>query len=355
MNKLGPSMTEKQFTQFQVDTGQHLSFSLTLACPLRCTHCMVATISPREADRATLPLDAAETFAAEMPALAAIGIRRISFTGGEPLLARDQLRILSDSAHAAGIETTLVTACHWAKSVAAAVRTINRFRGITHWHISTDVYHTAFLKPEHVVNACIALADANKQVLIRMAVGRVPSQDELDLKSWLEDRVPSDTGFALQPTSPVGRAKEIGITPQMSANDDPPSTPCLTTGPLIRHDGQLSVCCSGLAELPEISPFAPIDATQIGLVATVMAWRNDPLLQLIRAVGFRFPAIWAADEIGEAPVSPAPSHPCDYCTALWKNAPARNAILKHLNGTAIRRKITELYDDVISPEGMHAL
>ncbi|MEM1352844.1 MAG: radical SAM protein, partial [Pseudomonadota bacterium] len=130
MTKLGPSLTQTEFARFQAATAQHLSFSLTLACPLRCAHCMVATISPRDAKSATLPTEVATRFAAEMPQVRRAGIRKISFTGGEPLLAREPLAVLSDAAHAAGIATTVVTACHWAKNPKIAARTVAGFPGV---------------------------------------------------------------------------------------------------------------------------------------------------------------------------------------------------------------------------------
>ena len=354
MTKLGPSLTQTEFAQFQAATAQHLSFSLTLACPLRCAHCMVATISPREATSATLPTETAIRFAAEMPDLWREGIRKISFTGGEPLLAREPLAVLSEAAQAAGIASTVVTACHWAKTPKVAARMIARFPGISDWHISTDIYHADFLPPEHVVYAAEAVAAANKTVLVRMAVSRDPSAEETQLVAWLERHVPRGTKFALQPVSPVGRAVEIGIAPENSKSDEAPVTPCLTTGPLIRHDGTLLPCCSGLSDQPQISPFATIDASRSGLVAAVRLWRDDPLLQLVRTVGFGFPAQWAHERLGSAPVSPAPSHPCDFCTALWSNADARAAARDMTTRTDVRDHINQLHDHVFSSQRSHS-
>lgn len=348
MTKLGPSLTQAGFARFQAATMQHLSFSLTLACPLRCAHCMVATISPRKAKLATLPKETASRFASEMPDLQREGIRKISFTGGEPLLARVQLGLLSEAANAAGIATTVVTACHWAKTPEVAARTVTRFPAISDWHISSDIYHSDFLSPQHIVNAAEALAAAKKNVLIRIAVGREPCAEEAELVAWLERRVPRGTEFALQPVSPVGRAVEIGITPELSTSDLAPDTPCLTTGPLIRHDGALLPCCSGLSDQPQISPFATIDASRSGLLAAVRLWRGDPLLQLVRTLGFGFPALWAEEQLGHKPVSPAPSHPCDYCTSLWSNADVRAVVREMTSREKVQERIFEVHDHVLS-------
>ena len=330
-------MTAADLTRFQQDAARHLSFSLTLACPLACAHCMVATVSPKEGPGVTLPLYVAERFAAEMPALADMGIARVSFTGGEPLLAGPQIALLSSAAAAAGIGCTVVTACHWAKTEAVAARTIERFQEIDTWHLSSDIFHMRELDPGFVVNAARAAQAAGRTVTIRMAVSRDPDDAETRLVDALVAALPAGTPVAMQPVVPHGRAKGLARASN-SGSDTPPAVPCVTTGPLIRHDGRLLPCCSGLAETPENSPFAAVDAARDGLVAAVRAWRGDPLLSLVRATGFAVPAVWA----GEHAVRPAPDNPCDYCTALWSRPAARTAALRQTARPEVRDHIAEL-------------
>jgi hypothetical protein len=71
--------------------GSHLTFGMTLACPLRCAHCIVDAAP--EHHSTTMPLQVAERYAAQMPELAADGVRSVSFTGGEPTVAKQQLLI----------------------------------------------------------------------------------------------------------------------------------------------------------------------------------------------------------------------------------------------------------------------
>ena len=349
-------MTGQEFARFQAATMAHLSFSLTLACPLRCAHCMVATVSPRDADSASLPVTVARRFAAEMPAVAAMGISRISFTGGEPFVAREQLSILSDAAARAGIGCTVVTACHWAKTPSIAARTIAAFPALDRWHVSTDVFHSDQLDPVFVVNAARALCDAGREVQIRMAVPADPGGDEAALLDWLRQRLPAGVGFAVQPVMggpDPGCADPACPDPACTDGAAPPSTPCLTTGPLIRHDGQLSPCCSGLAERLSISPFDRADPARTGLVEAIGIWRGDRLLTLIRALGFGYPALWAAEAGAPTPAA-APRHPCDYCTALWAAPATRAAVLDRIASPEVAARIDALARTLFPQSGVAA-
>src|SRR5215471_7526744 len=107
-------------------SARHVTFSLTEACPLRCRHCIVNTVSASDRTR-TMPLERAESYAAQLPSLRARGVSLVSFTGGEPLVAARQLRVLSDAAAAAEMESTVVTAAHWAKTEGSARDTVAAF------------------------------------------------------------------------------------------------------------------------------------------------------------------------------------------------------------------------------------
>lgn len=311
---------------------------------------MVATIPVREAKAATLPLEEARRFAEALPQLAAQGVSRISFTGGEPLLAPKQMQVLSAAAGAAGQEATVVTACHWATTETAAERVVARFPDIQSWHLSSDVHHSAFLDPMHVVHAARAVSAVGKTVILRMAVSRVPSVDEIELMRRMKAHLPSSVHVAIQPIASVGRARDLDLDVPIALDGQPPATPCVSTGPLIRHDGCLLPCCSALADAPETSPFANVNAIEHGLVTAYRAWCDDPLMQLVRATGFRVPAAWAEDALGTPPVTPAPENPCDYCAALWANTSAHKTALEQVARPAVRAKIRLLAQAVFDED-----
>jgi len=66
-----------------------ISWQITNSCNLRCSHCINSSGSPLPDE---LDTDEAMKFVSE---LAQIGVFRISFTGGEPLMRPDFLKIAS--------------------------------------------------------------------------------------------------------------------------------------------------------------------------------------------------------------------------------------------------------------------
>src|SRR5690348_13677215 len=104
MIAVGHVLTGAELTAFQRQATRHIAFSLTEACPLRCAHCIVSTVPTAKASSVTLSLEQARDYAEQLPALHKKGVSRVSFTGGEPLLAFEQLRLLSEAAVNAGME-----------------------------------------------------------------------------------------------------------------------------------------------------------------------------------------------------------------------------------------------------------
>jgi hypothetical protein len=98
-----------------------------------------------------------------------------------------------------------------------------------------------------------------------------------------------------------------------------PLEPCLSTGPIVREDGSVGPCCSGLAyERRGKHPFDFGNAGSDGLAACRERWAQDPLLRLLRVVGFAVPLQWLV-ESGDPTLIPAgvPQKTCELCVQLW--------------------------------------
>jgi len=352
---IGTRLDGRQLTAFQSRADRHVSFSVTTACPLRCRHCLVATVSARDHAAVALPAERAARFAAQLPALAAEGVERISFTGGEPLLAEDLLRQLSGEAIAAGMECTVVTACHWARTPEQARDVIARLPDIRRWHLSMDRYHVEYLPLDHVAHAAQAAVDLGRDALIRASVPDPPTDEDEQLLRDVVSRLPPAVELAVQPVKRVGRATALPLgLPSQSATATQLSPraawiPCMTTGPLVLADGGVRPCCSSLADGVADHPFRMPSADELGMVGAYRAWRDDPLLKLVRAVGFAPVFDWVVEGSG-APPLPAlvPAHPCDQCTLLWKTPGASKRVRVRIADAGVRRKIDELHDAVFA-------
>ncbi|UYY56986.1 radical SAM/SPASM domain-containing protein [Sphingomonas sp. S2-65] len=306
-------MTLEELADFQAIAGHHVTFSMTLACPLRCEHCIVSA-SP-DLGHTTMPVEIAERYAAQMPELAARGIRSLSFTGGEPFLARRQVKLLTDAAAAVGIGCGVVTAGHWGKNRRLADELVASFPGITSWDVSIDAYHLDWVTMETVINAVEAARDAGNRVTIRFSYQDPPS--DLDLEILARIRAVKGVQVASQRIRTEGRATDMAL--EVSTKYSPWVKPCLTQGMVVRYDGSVAPCCLNLVETRKHA-FQFGDARTRPLAQVHDDFMSHPLLQLIRTVGFS--EIWQwlqEDGLAEELSGPLPDDACDLCSYLMRN------------------------------------
>ncbi|MDE1145747.1 MAG: radical SAM protein [Azospirillaceae bacterium] len=304
-------MSDGDLLALQRQGEHHIGLSLTAACPMTCSHCAAATVPARDHAKVGMAADLVARFCGELPALAARGVTRLSLTGGEPILALGAVADLSRAARAAGVATTVVTGLFWATSAASRRRIIAALPDVDCWNISWDRFHAAYVKLAHVVAAVGDLRAAGVRVTLRVATA---GEDDPHLAALA--RALPDTEIAVQPILPVGRAAVD--TPPATGAEEAPRWPCLSTGPLVMPDGTARPCCSAMMEEPD-HPFAARTARD-GLVALHRAWLDDPLLLLIRALGFRpvlrLLRILAPDHPLLAGTAP---HPCAVCATLFRD------------------------------------
>ncbi|MDE1145748.1 MAG: radical SAM protein [Azospirillaceae bacterium] len=323
------TMTLTELADFQAIAGHHITFSLTLACPLRCTHCIVSA-SP-DLKHTTMPVAVAQAYADQMPALAAAGIRSLSFTGGEPFLAREQVKLLTESAAANGIKSGVVTAGHWGKSPTLARRLVEEFRGITNWDISIDSYHLDWIELGTVVNAIEAARDAGRRVTVRYSYNDPPTDADRDIWAAIHDI--AGVEIASQRVRTEGRARDLAL--EAPHRYSPWVKPCLTQGMVVRYDGSIAPCCLNLVEARE-HPFQFGDARTRPLADLHRDFLSHPLLQLIRVLGFSEVWTWLRDDGLDALVpEELPDDSCDLCSLLMR----KPAVAAYLAERAARPEV----------------
>ena len=227
------NLTLEQLARMQRPAATHLTFSLTLACPLRCAHCIVDA-SPDKGST-TMPLHIAERYAEQFGELAGYGMRALSFTGGEPFLAHRQLRVMSDAGHAAGLITGVVTAAHWARNDASAAKIVREFPGIDVWDISLDTYHLEYVSLANVRAAFEAVRNAGKRATIRFAHEDPMSEADLQVLEQIGS-------FATQAELCCQRVRKVGrgdaVVQGYGQRYHPWNKPCVTQGMVVRYDGK---------------------------------------------------------------------------------------------------------------------
>lgn len=293
-----------------------LVVSATQKCPLSCRHCI--TRSGPDIAAPVLSPDLARIWAADLPDLAARGLRRISFTGGEPLLARAALELMSRAAAAADLETFVVSSGAWAVTPQVADRVLARLGPITRWDLGYDAFHAEHLAWRRFEWALEALGRHGHQVTVRIC----PPDDKARLSEMLEaitGALPPGGEIVLQPVRFLGRAAEA---PPHALAPGLPRRPCVSTGLFLRADGSTGPCCSGLAYEPDTPhPFAYGQVRAPGdLLEAWRAWRADPLLRLLRLSGFAALGVALAEEEPDLVSGNWPQDPCEACVSLWGRA-----------------------------------
>lgn len=343
VTQTGIRMNGEELRDHQKMSAQHVTFSLTEACPLRCRHCIVDTVPAADKGR-TMPLERAQSYARQLSGLKERGVRIVSFTGGEPFLAASQLRLLSVGAASAGMECVVVTAGHWAGSDYGAQRTLAAFPAITHWQISADVFHAEFIPVGNAVRGVRAALAHGRRAMVRMAASVPLTARHLEVYQEIRSQLPPQVQIAVQPVTLNGRGASVETE---IPHAQVPAWPCVPNGMVVRFDGTIAPCCGGLVDQRTGHPFQYENADTQGLVKAHEVWCTDPLLQLIRTVGFAPLLGWVREVSPEHEVLKAtPEHPCECCVRLWRDPAVGPALRRRAEVPANRQKLATLTEVV---------
>lgn len=306
------AMTLEELARIQKSIASNITFSLTLACPLRCSHCIVDAAP--ELGRTTMPIEVARYYSSQMDDLAKYGIRNISFTGGEPFLAGKQMTVLASAAQSAGIACGVVTSAHWARDLETARQVVHEYSEIQSWDISVDAFHEDFVPLEIVKNAYEAAIESERNVTIRFSYQEPLSLRDLKVLEFIS--IFEEARFSCQRVRPVGRGELVQIG--MPQKYNPWIKPCLTQGMVVRYDGSIAPCCLNLVEDRD-HPFQLGQATARPLKEIHEEYMVMPLLQLIRALGFSEPMRWLREAgLDKLLPNPLPDEACEICALMMR-------------------------------------
>lgn len=300
-----------ELARVQSVAAHHLTFSLTLACPLKCAHCIVDA-GPERAST-TMPLEVARHYADQMKDLYAYGIHTLSFTGGEPLVARQQLRMISDAAAAAGMSCGVVTAAYWATRRDAADRIVSSLPGLHVWDLSIDAYHEPFVSFDRVRTAYEAVKEHDRTVSIRFSYHDPLNESDKRILEHIHGFA-KEAEVCSQKIRKVGRGVDLDLPDSQKFH--PWTKPCITQGMVVRYDGSIAPCCVNLVE-ERRHPFQLGDARSRPLTGLHSDYISHPLLQMLRTIGFLDAIRWLGEtDLLEELVSPLPDDVCDLCPKL---------------------------------------
>lgn len=130
--------------------GREFALMLSRRCNIECRHCGIES-SPRLRDR--MAASDAKRFIVEAAALD--DFQKVTFTGGEPTLFRNDLRELIAFCTGLGLATRIVTNGTWAVRRERGLAFLESLRdaGLSELNFSADKFHLEFLNSESLRNA----------------------------------------------------------------------------------------------------------------------------------------------------------------------------------------------------------
>jgi hypothetical protein len=300
-----------------------LTFSVTRRCPLSCAHCSQDS-GPKVSSRIMGP-SFAHKVVAELPELRRAGLEYVGFTGGEPTLAIDFVRRVSDACTPLGIKTGILSAANWATSDGATARMLDRLPGISCWDLSTDRYHLEQVPLANLERAFRLLSARGKPALVRFAYHLTPGAGQRAGEPAFEDddaelvrRIRAFAGdrIAFQPVEARGRGHSLAQLrrPGRCAS----SLLCMSDGLLVDEEGRISPCASLLASERFEHPLLLGDANRVSLVEALRRWRTHPLLQLLR-LGSLTELMDYFRLSGGSPITLRGDADCERCVGLMKD------------------------------------
>lgn len=340
------ALTLEELTACQHLAATHITFSLTLSCPLNCAHCIVRAGPDKAAT--TMPQEIAARYGAQMRELAAYGIKGICFTGGEPFAAYSQLETISREAAAAGITASVVTSAKWAKTPRRAQSLVDRFSGISRWDISFDSHHLPWVQIGHIRNALEAVRGVGRKATIRVTYSDPLTTGDREVIGALEEI--GETEWIGQAMRPVGRGERLA--PNNIHGWSPWIKPCLTQGMVVRYDGTVAPCCLNLVESRQ-HPFDFGDPHSDSLVTLHRRFLSDPLLQLIRVFGFSHIREWIdAEGLAQRLPDPLPEEVCELCVGIMHDPVLTEVLVRRTTTDDVPLKIAILAAKLLGEDEM---
>lgn len=227
---------------------RELVFSVTNRCTARCRDCPVV-----HEGRPPLSLSADDMIRIMGDILPFGFLRLVVFTGGEPFLIGDDLKIAVEYAAHHGILTRIVTNAYWATTKEKAIEILQDLKqaGLTELNISCDDFHQEFVPLENIRNANDAALAIGLPLLFayRKNPGGVIDRDYLskylgvELKKFVHGEDNPNNNVILDGVNiPIksGRAQDCS-----GCADNSWMGPCesVLTRVVIAPDKRVQICC----------------------------------------------------------------------------------------------------------------
>lgn len=254
-----------------------LGISLTDACPVGCSHCIVSSL-PTGADQ---DLDSLSRWLGSASSPLPIGA--VGFTGGEPFCRYALLEKAVLLAHGLGLATGVVTSAFWAVDDRQAAYRLERLRvsGLSGVAISMDEEHARKIptdRPRRAIRIAAGLG-LNVTLSARFPAGLASTEISSYLREMVGPELELVTDVVQGEIQPLGRAKGISAPPDASHR----RRLCPASMLMVGVNGTIKCCCS--IELGQESPLVLGHIDELPLESAYSQWRNSSLMLALVAGG----------------------------------------------------------------------
>lgn len=136
---------------------REIAIMVSRTCNIACRHCGIDS-SPQNKER--MSLEAAQALV--LDAATVPNMRKITFTGGEPLMVPKEMLSLLEMCRNLGLSTRIVTNGFWAKTPKRGRALLKDLRdaGLTEINFSADIFHLEYMEASTLRNALDVAAEA---------------------------------------------------------------------------------------------------------------------------------------------------------------------------------------------------
>ncbi len=232
-----------------------LGLLVTTRCTAACKHCCFGCTPKGDqlSGDVTMTLAEMQSYVSQAARLTPGGIGRLGFSGGEPFLLRNDLVEIVRFARELGTQRIECnTAVYWANSYKAARQRLEPLRaaGLDRLTISTDDFHTEFIKLDNVRIALEVAQELGIDVALNSVVTKKTRSQAQILKQIGE--AAANVEHSEWQCQPSGVANDFIPLDDLFLEPGIPHVPCPAPNFVIRPEGDAYFCCSPSGWKPDL-------------------------------------------------------------------------------------------------------
>ena len=312
-----------------------LGVSLTMACPLKCAHCITESHPRAEGEMTT---EEALKYVRD----GAGAIDHVSFTGGEPFLRFDRLRTVVAEASNLGYIVSVMTSAYWAADDSTTIGKLSELksRGVQFVGVSLDRYHLEFVSERN----CVRVAEACDVLGLKLAVRTIVAKDD-DYGEHVRGLL-AHTGADVNVNYMVklGRATQFTQV-AFNATPRPPREKCETvTAADVVPGGDVFACCGPGLYMKRTNPLLLGNAQRESLYDILERGLQNPFMKVINTRGpLGLLTDLQANGYGNVvPVRPVYEDACQLCLDICNNPAAVSALQGLYSSELVQREQSAL-------------